>query len=349
MNRKFNKKQCIKNIKYKKPHYIIIAFSLIIVLLGVIFWSKNIVTIFSAIVVCLFQNYKRKGFFSRVSKHKQEDLIESISKLDMGNTNGNIINGALFAEDNCYLYFQNVNDNCYLYKYNKLTNESTKINSDSACCINIYKNNLYYINSTDNKFCCTERNGLNRKELSNDGPSNVIIHNDFAYYINCNDSISYLDLNNGIKGYLTNDKVDCLNIFDKWAYYCNHNDSDKIYRIDLKLGKKEKICEESTEYLLVEKGNIYYISHENGFGICSMSLTGENKHKLINDECISMNVIANTIYYANNYHGEPKLYSVDTSGNNRRELCSKKTININVVYNGVYFWNDKEEYSLNFN
>jgi hypothetical protein len=61
-----------------------------------------------------------------------------------GNTNGNISNDGLFAEDEKYIYFSNFTENSKLYKVDKINKELTKLSDDSCCFVNAINEYIIY-------------------------------------------------------------------------------------------------------------------------------------------------------------------------------------------------------------
>lgn len=259
----------------------------------------------------------------------------SIKSEEKGNTNSNIIDNGLFAEDSNYIYYNAFSTDNKLYKMDKAGVNKIKLCDDAAYSINVYEGYIYYVNANDNrKIYRVKVDGTGRSKLSDDCSIYYVnITNGYIYYIDENYMICRTKLDGSEKTKITYDAAQFINIKNGWIYYSNAADDGKLYKISVNGENRTKLSDDTINTLVVEGNFIYYTAWNND-GIFKMDLNGNNKTKIYN-EGLSINVSDNYIYFSLWSGG---IYRMGLDGRNEVKLSEGTPMDyINILDNSIYF------------
>lgn len=232
------------------------------------------------------------------SSIKQSVVVNfSVKTGERGNTNGNIINRGLFAEDDSYIYYDDISNDHKLYRKNKNSINKVKLSDDEANNINVYNGFIYYTNETDGgKIYKMKIDGTGKTKLSDDGTSsNVSVVDGFIYYTNKNGGIYKLKVDGSERTRITYDVAQFINVLDGFIYYRNGSDNGAIYKISINGDHMTKLSNDNATMVIVS-GNFIYYTKWNSEGIFKMDLSGNNVTKIYS-KSVPINVDGNYVYF----------------------------------------------------
>lgn len=254
---------------------------------------------------------------------------------EKGNTNGNIIDNGLFAEDNSYIYYDTFSTDDKLYKMNKDGSNKVKLADDSPSYINVYNGYIYYSNGNDGyKIYRIKTDGTGRTKLSDDKISSYInVVDGFIYYADKNGFMYKMKLDGSGKIKLTGDCVQDINVSNGWIYYMNDSDNGNMYKIDINGSNETELTKETVDDVIVDGNSIYYTKW-NSNGVFKMDLSGRSETKIC-DKGGAINVNGKHIYFSPSNGG---IYRMDLDGENVIKLAECNPMDyINVIDDSVYF------------
>lgn len=259
----------------------------------------------------------------------------SIKTGERGNTSGNIINRGLFAEDDSYIYYDDVSNDHKLYRRNKNSANKVKLSDDEANNINVYNGFIYYTNETDGgKIYKMKIDGTGNTKLSDDSrSSNVSVVDGFIYYTNKNGGIYKLKIDGSEKGKITYDVAQFINVSDDFIYYRNGSDNGAIYKISINGEHMTKLNDDNATMVVVS-GNFIYYTKLNSEGIFRMDLSGNNGTRIYS-ETAPFNVDDDYIYFLLN-GGD--IYRMGLTGENMVKLSAGTSVSyISALNKSLYF------------
>lgn len=193
--------------------------------------------------------------------------------------------------------------------------------------------------------------------------------NNYKYFYNQDKNIdnSFNNINND--GLVTSD--------DKWIYYTNHDDGDKLYKLSMDTNKKIKLNNTFSYNLNVIDnyiyytdgipGNVYRLNLDNGKADCIISIMANNlaltdkyviyrkvmeagleglyranldgsDEKLLANNVACYTLDTEWIYYANK-EDENKLYKINFDGKNNTKITDDQALNIATKDGYIYYSN----------
>lgn len=270
------------------------------------------------------------------SSIKQSVIMNfSIKTGTRGNTVGNIINRGLFAEDDGYIYYDDISNDHKLYRMNKNSANKVKLSYDEANNINVYNGFIYYTNETDGgKIYKMKIDGTGKTKLSDDSrSSNVNVVDGFIYYTNKNGGIYKLKIDGTERTKITYDVAQFINVLDGFIYYRNGSDNGAIYKISINGEHMTKLSNDNATMVVVGDKFIYYTKLNNE-GIFKMDLSGNNVTKIYS-KAAPINVAGNYVYFLLN-GGD--IYRMGLVGENVIKLSEGTNVGYVSVINGsIYF------------
>lgn len=272
------------------------------------------------------------------SSIKQSVIVNfSIKTGERGNTNGNIINRGLFAEDDSYIYYNDISNDHKLYRKNKNSSNKVKLSYDEANNINVYNGFIYYTNETDGgKIYKMKIDGTGKTKLSDDnGSSDVSIVDGFVYYTNKNGGIYKLKIDGSERVKITYDVAQFINISDGFVYYRNGSDNGAIYKISINGDHMTKLNSDNATMVVVSGNSIYYTKWGSE-GIFRMDLNGNNV-TAIYSKAAPFNVNGNYVYFLLN---GGYIYRMGLAGENLVKLSEGTNVGYMSVLNGSLYFAD---------
>jgi Tfp pilus assembly protein PilF len=270
-----------------------------------------------------------KGF-TNTGDDRLKSMLEDLQNMGLGNSQGNIANSGMVVEKDNWIY---IGAEDGIYKVNK-NNRNTKhkvVDTEwPTFYLNIDSDYLYFItynNSNQNTINKVRFDGSELVTLADDVDFNqdLILKNDRLYYINKDRNI--ISINTSGEDAIVISRANCwrMSISNEWIYYIDKNDTvkypfetmhgdldeaemGKIYRVKLDGSGKEKICDDGTDFIIVDENYIYYTNGNDGQVLASegdswhegklyrLDLDGANKKKLLDYACYAVNVTDGYIY-----------------------------------------------------
>ena len=268
---------------------------------------------------------------------------------------GNLINGGYAAYDDGYIYFTNSfapnisEADCKLYRVNSDWTEPTKILDDTAECINIVGDWIYYINQSDEcKLYKARKDGTQRTILHDEKCSSVYVQGDWIYYSTCSrvslknvGEIYKMKTDGSNKEKLSDDCAESMIVRDEWIYYSSETDvpgevlpETYLYKMKTDGTERNIVSDEEIHIFVLYDQWIYYIGENNKMYM--MDISGNNKRIITEDKVLSLNTDGKWIYYCNSSDFE-KLYRIKPDGSGKEKLSEIRSPFIHIVGDWIYF------------
>lgn len=243
------------------------------------------------------------------------------NRSQLGNSNGNIVNGGLSVKVDEGIYFTNIADNYALYRHPLGGSAGEKISEDQALYLNSYDGWLYYSNASDaNKLYRMKPDGKERTQLTEDAAANVIVADGWVYYIR------FVEAQPG-------------------------EPSRSLYKMKLDGSEQQAVVEKEITFFNVQGNQLYYLLGEGGLYQANLDGT---EAKLISDTQISNFIVqGGYIYYAHNeketreedegtYETEyATLWRMKKDGTDHKKLSEGIIAAFNMDENFIYFSSGK--------
>ena len=285
-------------------------------------------------------NYNNNGSVENAGKTLKREM--------QYNGYGNLINGGYAVYDDGYIFFTNGFDigettDGKLYRVKSDWTEPTKILDDTAKCINIVGDWIYYINLADGyKLCKARKDGTERMILHDEECSSVYVQGDWIYYSTCSvaslknvGEIYKMKIDGSNKEKLNDDFALNLVVQDEWIYYSNYKRTmGYLYKMKTDGTKKSKISDEAICRFILYDQWIYYTDENTKMYM--MDIDGNNKRIITEDKVLSFNTDGKWIYYCNLSDFE-KLYRIKPDGSGKEKLSGTRSHYIQIVGDWIYF------------
>ena len=286
-----------------------------------------------------------------------------------GNTDGNLQNIGLAAEQGDWIYYVNFTEDdegSFTGNVNKIRKDGTgretiaKLEDDRPLFLNVIDNWIYFSSERGINKICTD--GSNPTKLSSKPGIFLSVINDWVYFLGC--KYGNLDLE-GIDG-LYKMKIDgseLTNLFDdiiytmsvagEWIYYLADNESGEseevgLYKITTDGTEKTLISNDVSvlySYVMVIASEdwLYYLDNEEY--LCKIKTDGSGKEKLVKvDYPEWFNVGGEWIYYTDWDGSSDNLYKMRTDGSGRTKILKEECQVINVVGDWIYYLSESDEF-----
>lgn len=275
------------------------------------------------------------------SGSKKSDVTEQV-----GNTTGNLLNGAWVVKDKNNIYYVQTNQylgNGRLVKLDKKGN-TTKI-ADAFSLSNLYiRNNYIYYGMNQTDLYRIKTDGSDKSKLSDKDIVNFAhIYGDWIYYCNGSyrkDSVPIYKMR--LDGTEKTKLVDgmCLieDVTEDWIYYKSNGDTH--YRTHKDGSSTETINIHGIDYPHFVGEWIYYRDINDG-SLCKVKIDGSTETKLDHVNCIFVNVDGDWIYYCDKDENM-NLYKIKTDGSQKTLLSSDSCRAIQVVGEWIYYQEGSE-------
>lgn len=157
--------------------------------------------------------------------------------------------------------------------------------------------------------------------ITNNGFAAIDNANRWIYYKNTADSNKlYRKSVTGVDDYvISDDSVNYINVVGDWVYYSNYNDGGKIYKIRTDGTQRQKIADDMASYINVVGDKIYYINNSDRGRIYIIDSQG--RRQLMSDSAKYLSIGDNYLFYVNASDGN-KLYSINLLNSNIKTKLS---------------------------
>lgn len=238
--------------------------------------------------------------------------ISNIKEFIYGNNQVNIMNDGILVEDNQYIYYsvKDYRDLYYIFKKSKADDSITELTSTKGRFLNLYNNQLYYINEDEHAIFKMNTDGSNRTRVLDRARAMYIV-NDYLYYIE--EDLAYnnllrLDLTTNKVKNITDEYVKEFTIYNGYIYYVAKS-NNQLYRVNLLGKEKQLIFADKVENICILDNNIFVSNLTDGNSIYKLSLDGTENKKIITLEkdtiklySIVNNQIVTFTKFLNNYY-----------------------------------------------
>ncbi|MBU7007527.1 DUF5050 domain-containing protein [Phosphitispora fastidiosa] len=253
----------------------------------------------------------------------------------IGNSTGNLMNDAAYAQYGDWLVFYNPFDNDRLYKSKFDGLNKTKLSNDIPFSINFIGNWIYYATPSGT-----------RKTRIGDSLFDETIFDIYKIRID----------GSGRTKISTEKSLNWLAVAGNWIYYVNeHNQLSKIKvdgtqrtRIGDQLAEPYNIC--------VSNGWIYYQTPYNWEseyfqnGLWKIKTDGTERSKILNEMIpyAGFDVVGDTIFYCSDYYCDnPGFYRMKSDGTEKVQISSNSVPSqMNISGEWVCFWEYKDNGAL---
>lgn len=177
--------------------------------------------------------------------------------------------------------------------------------------------------------------------IANNGLAAIDADNKWIYYVNTADKNKlYKKSINGIEDYvISEDDVKYINVLGDWVYYSNYTDGGKIYKVRTDGTQRQKVTDDMASYINVVGDKIYYINHSDRARIYVLDTQG--KRLLVGDSAKALNVTGNFLFYINSSDSN-KLYSYDFTRNNKEKISDINTQFLNAVSDYLIYYTGQD-------
>lgn len=280
-----------------------------------------------------------------------------------------------YEEDSCYKSFVKDNDSIYysyilrtgieelmekrgIYNVNVNSSNIVKISDEPARSINLYKNDIYYINSDDHKIYKMRKDGSGNRKISDDEAVSLIVDKGYIYYRNTNiededSTIFRMKLDGRDKKVVSKDTLS-YNIVGDYIYYSSKTSLGDVYRINTDGSHKKKVCKISGVLKYIKDNYIYYSMSlekpkdvtefiDNASRLNKVKLDGTNPTRLSDETVLSFFVDKNNdVYYEENcpedFDSTSRLYKVNSDGTGKTKLAERTSKNFYIENDKVYYF-----------
>lgn len=147
--------------------------------------------------------------------------------------------------------------------------------------------------------------------ITNTGLAAIDYNQKYIYYINITDKNKlYRQSVDGLENSpIADDSVGYINVVGNWVYYINYSDKGKIYKVKVDGTGGQKVTDDIASGLFVYGDNVFYINHSDDGKI--YVINSEGKMKLTSDTADNINVVGNAsgaVIYYKNASSGGKLY-----------------------------------------
>lgn len=259
---------------------------------------------------------------------------------ELGNTPGNIANGACVAESENFFFWATLGED-KLYKSTKDFSENQKLfeGMHGITEINVADGYVYFTDGVGGYLRKMQIDGKKGKLLTRSRVENVIVSGGRIYYKTFKmeydkEKVYSCDLNGKNRIYLAKN-VSQFCVDGETIYYTKRDDGHSLWAMDIFGKNNRKLNSEYTINPIFDDKHIYYTVAEsfNIFRMDKETLQAE----CINDEsCASINIYGDWIYYGANRYSGP-LCRMSKDGKIKEVLLDAPIAEINVVDNFVFY------------
>jgi hypothetical protein len=186
------------------------------------------------------------------------------SSMNFGNTNGNLNNGGCLVSNGTYVFVVNPTQEYGITRMNLDGTNPIQVSSSNGYWMNLYKNQLYYIQDTDQCIYRMNLDGTSCTQISPIKASHMLIAYDWIYFLNIEDESSIYRMRpDGTKLMkISEGSAQRMNIVDQRIYYLNPQDRFYIYKMNLDGTNSHCILEQSCRLLVATTDYLFFTPYE---------------------------------------------------------------------------------------
>jgi hypothetical protein len=186
------------------------------------------------------------------------------SSMNYGNTNGNLNNGGCLVSNGTYVFVVNPTQENGITRMNLDGANPIQVSSSNGYWMNLYKNQLYYIQDTDQCIYRMNLDGSSCIKISTTKASHMMLTHDRIYFLNVEDDFSIYRMKlDGTKATkISEERVERMNITDTHIYYLNPQDHFYLYEMSLDGTDNQCILAQSCRLLVATPDFLFYTPYE---------------------------------------------------------------------------------------
>lgn len=272
-----------------------------------------------------------------------------------GNSNGNIANSGIVAENDKYIFISSVSGKSSgIFRKSKDDGKTVKICEDRAIYLNFYDDELYYVNLDDKgTIYKIDDDGSNKeKQADYEGCEYLTVTDkgSFFEYGESGNVYSPYKSDNDFKDILklNDDDIETLVYDNGFLYFSNWNDGGKIYKMKTDGSEKTSLNNSYSGLLNIYDGWIYYNNYDDNYKIYRVKTDGSENMAVCEDSVRYFNCFDGYIYYSNE-NDENKIYKIGVNGEGKSKISDSAGSIIFIADGKVLFMKDTDEnlYSVN--
>ena len=273
--------------------------------------------------------------------------IKMISNLTVVN-NENTLSGIVAGEDLDWVYYYNVYDNRAVYKMKKDGSEKVKVTNSEVYVHGIKDGWMYYTTTYDGPLYAISTDGNQTIRDFHESAECVNIVGDYIYYINYIDKkLRRVKLDQSEYKVLSSDNFsnNRYAIYNGWIFYGNTSDGEKLYKMKIDGTGKIKLSDDIAYTLQVVDDYVYFGSKNSN--LIKVKIDGTNKLTIAQSITGNQKIIDGWVYYVEfnnpkNASEGNRIVKVRIDGTEKTYL-SDYGVNIAIVErvgDWIYYGND---------
>jgi hypothetical protein len=230
------------------------------------------------------------------------------SSMNYGNANGNLNNGGCLVSNATHVFFVNSTQDNGITRMNPDGSNPIRISGNNGHWMNLYKNELYFIQDNDQCIYRMNLDGSSCTQISSIKASHMLIAYEWIYFLNIEEESSIYRMRpNGKEAMkISEGSAKCMNIVGDHIYYLQPKDHFYLYEMNLDGTNNQRILAESCRLLVASTEFLFYSTYsklEDGnlmpTGIHRMNRTNPSETITLLDKggMSGINVEGDTFYY----------------------------------------------------
>jgi predicted small secreted protein len=263
-----------------------------------------------------------------------------------GATNGNLVNGGLFAKQGDWIYFRNKYENFSLYKMKLDGSNITKVSNIDCHAINIIGEWIYFSNGSDeHRIYKMKTDGTQVVKINNDKyVGRMLVVGNWIYYSDDSSAgrLRKIKLDGTGKTYISTKDAHDFNIIGETVYY---REVSSIYKSGTDGTKKVKLVDNVFNGVFQVEGDwVYYRNTSDNFKLYKVKTDGSKKTKVGDVRTDCFNISDGWIYY-DNFEGG--FYKIKTDGKENTKLNASGSIeDICIIDDWLFFSEESLPYRM---
>jgi hypothetical protein len=250
-----------------------------------------------------------------------------------GNTNSNISNNSIVAQNGSAIYYPGKNSGIYSIIDSKIK----LISHDKTDGVSVMNGWIYY--SCLDNICKIRVDGTKKTVLRKCASGGLLVTSKYIFFINYDDKnkIYRMDLSgkNLLKISNIEDVYD-INHYNDWIYFLSGM-TKKIYKVTADGSKFMRLGTDLSYDMTVYKNQVYYTNCGKGNHLYKMNLDGKERTELIKADVTAINIFKKNIYYVD-YNKCGYLFRTSLTGKGRtRILKVPRFFDIGIVDGWIFY------------
>ncbi|MDP5273712.1 DUF5050 domain-containing protein [Chengkuizengella axinellae] len=228
-----------------------------------------------------------------------------------------IESGNIIYDEN-EIFFRNELDDFKLYVLHNENAEPAKVMDEAVHLMAKIEDQILYTNTSDDGIYSINKDGTNKRTITEDSSHQFIVQDTWVYYVNASDQhkLTKIKLDGTEKEVLSDEEIDSFLINGEWIYYVNSTQEFRLYKMKNDGSSKLIVSKDSVKNVKIFEDWIYYLNESN---IYKMNTDGM-EHDLVSNEYIQFFQISEDwIYYRTEGVGG-NLWRMKLDGTNKDQI-----------------------------